>query len=148
MATPFRHIHHEEWVVSCGAADSYRTDHGDKATAEREAAIMRTNATDAHPVRKRVCLWTDPYAEGFVRGVDSKPLAETIRPPAEDLKAIALTLRLVAFVDQEHETIGGGCWPEPGKDCVPHCEACKVLGDVPADLLALVREEAAQGGAS
>jgi hypothetical protein len=142
----FQHIHHEEWLVSFGDREHYHTDHGDQATAERETAIARANGTDAHPIRKRICLWANPFAESEVRGIDQKPLAEMIRPPADDLKAIALLLRLIEFVDQEHETTGGGCWPEPGTDCVPHCEACKALVDVPADLLAQVRAEGEVAG--
>ncbi len=44
--------------------------------------------------------------------------------------------RLVGFVDQHHDVKRGtGCHTEPGIDCEPWCDACRVLRDVPAQIL-------------
>lgn len=55
-----------------------------------------------------------------------------------------LLVDLAVFADRHHDFDSGDCHPQPGVDCWPFCDACKVLARVPADVVdeaRRVREE-------
>jgi hypothetical protein len=49
-------------------------------------------------------------------------------------------VKLVRFVDREHDYVTSWCYPTPGDDCSPWCSACELLRDVSDDVLREARE--------
>lgn len=73
---------------------------------------------------------------------DAKTIARLLaEKDAEIARLRALTVKLAAFVDREHEYAGSHCHPQPPEDCAEWCSACQMLRLVTDDVLAEARAE-------
>lgn len=79
----------------------------------------------------------DPRTLRHVRPCDEgSALCFTALLHVEECTALRpLLVDLAVFADRQHDFKSGDCHPQPGVDCWPFCDACKVLARVPTDVL-------------
>lgn len=91
-------------------------------------------------------VWAEPeltYTAAELQALLTRAAADGIAQALTEERAAVrpLLVDLVAFVDQEHEYAVDSCHPQPGSDCGAWCEACKLIAQVPVDLLAEARQK-------
>lgn len=75
--------------------------------------------------------WVDVDLVEFAQRIDTLDLGPDQAAPLDPNM-----VRLVAFAMDNHDFDSDDCRPTPGEDCWAWCHACKVLRDLPAEVIA------------